>query len=339
MPEKFIRHVSVIGAQKIMGKHDLSPRAQVVALKLGGHTQEQTASIIGKPRSFVQRWWARDDLLDHHLGGKPLKLTRSTITIIKKRLKQKTRTSTRQVAQAMDMTQSTVVRGAKFSGLRPYHRAKKFILSQKQERARLAWAKRYKDQVWDKVLFTDEKIVWCIVKRNSKNDVIWADKGDPIPPAPHDRHPAKLNVSAAVWLDGRSEIFIFDENLASPLYISILKKTVLKEGASIPGGGWQLYLDNDPKHNSNLTKAFLADKHVSVIHPAAKMPDTNIIENVWSMLDHELAQVGMLSKANLKKKIVSAWSKIPQNSIRNCVLSMPHRLKLIRAAKGGHIKY
>ncbi len=164
-----------------MGKHDLCPRAQVVALTLGGHTQEQTASIIGKSRSFVQRWWARDDLLDHHLGGKPLKLTRSTITIIKKRLKQKTRTSTRQLARAMDMTHSTVIRGAKFSGLRPYHRAKKFILSQKQEKARLAWAKLYKDQVWDKGLFTDEKIVWCFVKRNSKNDVIWADKGDPIP--------------------------------------------------------------------------------------------------------------------------------------------------------------
>ena len=69
------------------------------------------------------------------------------------------------------------------------------------------------------------------------------------------------------------------------------------------------------------------------------MPNTNIIENVWSMLEHELAQMGMLSKANLKEKIVSAWAKIPQNSIRNCVLFMPHRLMLIRAAKGGHIKY
>ena len=115
----------------------------------------------------------------------------------------------------MDMTHSTVVRGAKFSGLCPYHRAKKFILSQKQKKARLAWAKLYKDQVWDKVLFTDQKIVWCIVKRNSKNDVIWVDKGDPIPPAPHDRHPAKLNVSAAVWFDGRSEIFIFDKNFTT----------------------------------------------------------------------------------------------------------------------------
>ena len=339
MPEKVNVIPAVVGASKFMGKHGLSPRAQVVALRQGGHTQEQTASIIGKPRSFVQRWWARDDLLDHHAGGKPFKLTRSTITIIKKRLKKKTRTSTRQLARAMGMAQSTVVHGAKLGAVRPYHLAKKFILSQKQKKTRLAWARLYKDQVWDNVLFTDEKIIWCIVKRNSKNDVIWADKGDPIPPAPYDRHPGKLNVSAAVWLDGRSAIFIFDENLASPLYINILKKTVLKEGAKIPGGGWELYLDNDPKHNSNLTKAFLAEKQVRVIHPAAKMPDTNIIENVWSMLDHELSKLGPLTKANLRKKIISAWKKIPQNSIRNCVLSMPHRLELIRAAKGGHIKY
>jgi hypothetical protein len=55
-------------------------------------------------------------------------------------------------------------------------------------------------------------------------------------------------LSAAVHLNGRSEILIFDENLASPLYIKILCKTVLEEGAKFPGGGWELYLDNDPKH-------------------------------------------------------------------------------------------
>jgi hypothetical protein len=320
-------------------KHDLSPRAQVVALKQGGHSQRQAASIIGKPLSFVERWWNADGILDRHGGGKPFKLTRSTINTIKKRLKKKTRTSTRQLAQAMGMSQTVIVRGAKLAGIRPYHRAKKFILTHKQQQGRLAWARRYKDQVWDKVLFTDEKIVWCITKRNSKNDIIWADKGDPVPPAPYDRHPAKLNVSAAVHLNGRSDIFIFDENLASPLYIQILSKTVLKEGAKIPGGGWELYLDNDPKHKSKMTTAFLAEKHVRVLPPAAKMPDTNIIENIWPMLDQELAKMGRLTKSNLRQKIKTAWKKIPQNFIRNCVLSMPHRLELIRKAKGGHIKY
>jgi hypothetical protein len=32
------------------------------------------------------------------------------------------------------------------------------------------------------------------------------------------------------------------------------------------------------------------------------MPDTNIIENVWTMLDQELAKMGPLTKANLSKK-------------------------------------
>jgi hypothetical protein len=77
-----------------------------------------------------------------------------------------------------------------------------------------------------------------------------------------------------------------------------------------------------------MTIAFLAEKHVRVRHPAARVPNTNIIENVWPILDQELA-----------KKVKPAWKTIPHNFIRNCVLSMPHRLELIRKAKGGHIKY
>ena len=73
--------------------------------------------------------------------------------------------------------------------------------------------------------------------------------------------------------------------------------------------------------------------------PCCENADTNIIENVWTMLDQELAKMGPLTKSNLSKKIKTAWKKIPQNFIRNCVLSMPHRLELIRKAKGGHIKY
>ena len=106
------------------------------------------------------------------MGGKPLKLTRSTITIIKERLKQ-TRTSTRQLARAMDMTHSTVFRGAKFSGLRPYHRAKKFILSQKQEKARLAWAKLYKDQVWDKVCSQMRRLCGVLSSATRKTMLVW----------------------------------------------------------------------------------------------------------------------------------------------------------------------
>ena len=123
----------------------------------------------------------------------------------------------------MNISHTTVLKAAHLDGLRPYHRAKKLILSHKQQKDRLQWARGNRKQDWHKILFSDEKIVYCVPHTNSKNDVVWASRCDIIPPALHDRHSAKLNVCAAVWKNGRSEINIFKENLALPLYINILQ--------------------------------------------------------------------------------------------------------------------
>ena len=123
----------------------------------------------------------------------------------------------------MNISHTTVLKAAHLDGLRPYHRAKKLILSQKQQKHRLQWARGNRKQDWHKVLFSDEKILYCVPHNNSKNDVVWASRGDIIPPALHDRHSAKLNVCAAVWENGRSEIYIFKENLASPLISTFFK--------------------------------------------------------------------------------------------------------------------
>ena len=137
----------------------------------------------------------------------------------------------------MNISHTTVLKAAHLDGLRP-HRAKKLILSPKQQKDRLQWARGNRKQDWHKVLFSDEKILYCVPHTNSKNDVVWASRGDIIPPALHDRHSAKLNVCAAVWENGRSEIYIFKENLASPFYINILQNIIIKEGKKNPW--WQL---------------------------------------------------------------------------------------------------
>ena len=320
-------------------KHILTTRAQVVALKNAGHSQRDTARVLKKPISFVERWWNRNNLLDLHAGGKPIKITRSLINQIHRRIQKKARFSSRLVAKDMNISQTTVLKAAHLDGLRPYHRAKKLILSEKHKKDRRSWARRNKKQNWHRVLFSDEKIVYCVPHTNSKNDIVWASRGDVIPPAVHDRHSAKLNVCAAVWENGRSQIFIFKKNLASPLYINILKDIIIKEGKKIPGGQWELLFDNDPKHTSKLTTAFLAENHIRVIRPPAKSPDVNITENVWSMLMQELQKLGPQSAHTLEKSIKKAWSKISQISIQNCVLSMPHRLDLVVKSKGEAIKY
>ena len=80
------------------------------------------------------------------------------------------------------------------------------------------------------------------------------------------------------------KLYIFKENLASPLYINILQNIITKEGEKIPGGNWKRLFDGDPKHTSKLSTAFLDANRISVIRPPAKSPDFNIFENIWSML-------------------------------------------------------
>ena len=243
-------------------KHALTIQTQVFALKNAGHSQHEAAGVIGKPFSFVKRWWNRNNLLDHHAVGKPVKITRSLISEIRRRINKKTRTSSRLVARQMNISHTTVLKAAHLDGLRLYHRAKKLILSSKQQKVRLQWARGNRKQDWHKVLFNckDEKILYCVPHTNSKNDVVWASRGDIIPPALHDRHSAKLNVCAAVWENGRSEIYIFTENLASPLYINILQNIIIKEGKKIPCGNWKLLFDGDPKHTSNYQQLTDIDK-------------------------------------------------------------------------------
>ncbi len=106
----------------------------------------------------------------------------------------------------MNISHTNELKATHLDGLRSYHRVKKLILFQKQQRDRLRWARGNRKQDWHKILFTDEKMVYCVPHNNSKSDVVWASTGDIIPPALHDRHFAKLNVCAAVWENGRSEI-------------------------------------------------------------------------------------------------------------------------------------
>ena len=155
---RFLSHLHTL----ITMKHDLCPRSQVAALHRAGHSVREVADIIQKDKSFVERWWNRTDIISRHGGGKPRVLTRALIDKVRKRLTSKERTSTRIVARAMKISQAVVVKAAHLSGLYPYHRWRKLILSKKDVSARMAWAKRHRHEHWDRVMFTDEKIVFCV---------------------------------------------------------------------------------------------------------------------------------------------------------------------------------
>ncbi len=153
-------------------------------------------------------------------------------------------------------------------------------------------------------------------------------RGDIIPPALHDRHSAKVNVCAAVWENGWSEIYICKENLASLLYITILQNIIIKKGKN---PWWQLETSfrwRSQAHFTEQPQRFWIQIVFRLSAPA-KSPDLDIIDNVYK----KMQQLGPQTAKTLKKSI-----KNTANSIQNCVLSMPVRLNLVMKSKEAAIK-
>jgi len=172
--------------------------AQVVALKNAGHSQRDTARIIGKPHSFVKRWWNRNDLLDRHAGGNPVKITRSLINEVHRRIKVLLPAG----GTGHEHLSNHGAQGCSSRRFASVPSSQEATFVRKTEKRPQAWARSNTHHNWHKVLFTDEKIVYCVPHTNSKNDIVRASKGDIISRLP-------LSKTQRLWENGRLEIFIF----------------------------------------------------------------------------------------------------------------------------------
>ena len=320
-------------------KHSLFSRMRVQILHELGHSIRVIAEETGKPKSFVERWIRRPEVGRHPGTGQHAKITRGTMNHIYKRMAMKRRKSLRVIGQQMHISRTKVQTIAKKMGLFPYRTQKKPLLTSKMISDRFKFAKEHLNHDWSKSVFIDEKKVTLVQLPNRKNDVIWAPKGEVIPFVETVKFPIALNVCAGISVTGRSEIFVFEENMNSQLFLKILRQTIIPFGKDLHGSKWELIMDNDPKHTSKKVKEFLHENQVTCPKIPARSPDMNPLENVWAMLDDELKKLCHNTKDSLRRAIISAWTKIDQEKIKNAIESMPQRLLLIKNAKGLHTHY
>ena len=77
---------------------------------------------------------------------------------------------------------------------------------------------------------------------------------------------------------------------------------------------------------------------MNVLPWAAKSPDLNPIEMLWSILDKKLISKPIFSIMELKKRLQQEWDAIDKELCLNLIDSMPIRVQKCLDARGGHFE-
>lgn len=320
-------------------KCPLPLRLQVQRYRLEGYSQRDTARILNKSRKFIQRWWLSDNLLRKPGSGRPIKISPKVIRRVSMRIQHRPRLSQRQLSSLERVPRTSIQRILKKLRLRPYRLRKTLFMSQQHRKNRVAFARNHQDDDWSRTFFVDEKIFVVLPQTNRQNTRFYATSRDQVPLDIQGTHSKKLNVIAGMSSSGTTPLFVFRENMTAEIYKRFLITSLLPKARQLFGGNWRLGHDNDRKHTSKLVTSFLAEKGVAVLDWPAKSPDLNPIENLWSVLDSNIARDPHMSLDTLEKTLKSEWRKIEPNLLQKLVDSVPARLRLVVKSKGQTISY
>lgn len=211
------------------------------------------------------------------------------------------------------------------------------LITEDQRDDRIKFAEANMDRGWNNVVFVDE----CSFHTHTSPHMAYQKQGTERLQNAIPKHPAKLHVFAGISLRGKTDLFIFQENLDAKLYVEILEETLLRSTRRLFGREiWFLCQDNDPKHTSKLAKDCYSRRKVRLIEkwPSAS-PDLNPIENIWALMKKEVARRMPRTLDELEESIIESWDLMSMETIEKCINSLPNRFRNIIENNGYGIKY
>ena len=182
----------------------------------------------------------------------------------------------------------------------------------------LEWCRQMlaEKETFDNVIFTDESSV----QLDHHGRLCFRKVGQQRKLKPKPKHPPKVHVWAGISKRGATPIVIFTGILTSTRYCDILQDGLLPFVAKVFPDGHRFQQDNDPKHASNYTKAYLEEHSVNWWKTSAESPDLNPIENVWGSMKYFLRhQYKPTNTESLQEGIKKFWESMTPEVCRRYI--------------------
>lgn len=176
----------------------------------------------------------------------------------------------------------------------------------------------------DKVLFVDEKMF------DSRNPEMffYCKPGDAVPARESERFPARVHVFGMIGVGVKKLVFLPDgANVTATSYLS----KCLRPNLQLLRNGILLQ-DNAGAHKG--VRNWLETHNIRTIRPAARSPDMNPIERLWSILQRRVSKEGPLTVAGLKRFVQQEWDAMPQEDVDNYCRSWGRMLGAVVAKRG-----
>ena len=81
-------------------------------------------------------------------------------------------------------------------------------------------------------------------------------------------------------------------------------------------------MDNDPKHRSNICRAFIDESVSHLLDWPSNSPDANPTENIWSIVKHNVEKRKPMNIDQLELFLAEEFENIDADVVKNCVMSM-----------------
>ena len=226
------------------------------------------------------------------------------------------------------------------------YRAYRPTTTANHRRLRLEWAQRWRNLTvahWQHVIFGDESRfqLYPVDGRLRVRRLT----GEHFRPGCQAHRVQAGGGSVHVWgafhNSAKSPLVLPHGYLTGVLYRGILQNTLVPFARHYFGDNYRYQDDNATPHRARVVLDFLQQGNVTTMEQPPRSPDCNPIEHLWDELGRAISSMDNPPQNldELRQALLDEWAQIPVQRLQRLVASMPRRLAVIIAPRGGNTRY